>query len=339
MNDVNPKQHQGAMVATEGLGTQSIQTTGSTAESVLAAAAKARIESRLIVAMKNRRNWERVKYSLLETCNESWFSREKTMENGGGALYKLPIGRGVQGLSVDFAEECYRQMGNIDIDPQILWDDNEKRIIQVNVLDLETNNGSQASVVIPKIVERKKLRVIEVKGKKVPEAYRATRINSNGETVYIVDIDEATLVRKQNAETSKAKRNCILDLVPAHVKNACLERIQATMSGKPRQGNGPSGHTQAAMSRLDKTIIAYSKIGVSCLDLKDFLGHLLSKATDIELDYLDKLYEQITSDQTTWQKEINQVRAERGDPPAEPDDVVREEPQEPSPEPGQPPSP
>jgi len=102
-----------------------------TASAVLAAQARAVIEARYLIAINRPRDLDVVREKLLKECRRPGFAEV--------AIYKKPIGKGVEGLSIRFAEAAIRYMCNIDISQQTIYDDAEKRIIRVSCTDMETN--------------------------------------------------------------------------------------------------------------------------------------------------------------------------------------------------------
>src|SRR5882672_918375 len=108
-----------------------IATTNETSADVLAAQAKATIEARYLVAMKKPRDLDTVRERLLKECKRPGFAKV--------ARYNKPIGKGVQGPSIRFAEAAIRCMTNISVDSAAIYDDPEKRIIRVTVVDFESN--------------------------------------------------------------------------------------------------------------------------------------------------------------------------------------------------------
>src|SRR3990170_723887 len=80
---------------------------GETASTAVAAQAKAMIESRYVMAMRNPRNMDQVRQDLLKECRRPSFAHNKS------ALYHKPIGKGVEGLGIRFVEVALRCMRNV----------------------------------------------------------------------------------------------------------------------------------------------------------------------------------------------------------------------------------
>lgn len=121
-----------------------------TASTAIAAQAKAMIESRYIMAMRNPRNMDQVRTDLLAECRRPAFANNKS------AYYKKPIGQGVEGLGIRFVEVALRCMKNVLIETNMIFEDQQKEIHRVSVTDLESNVTYPLDVKVTKTVERSK---------------------------------------------------------------------------------------------------------------------------------------------------------------------------------------
>src|SRR4029077_1955184 len=98
-----------------------------TAASALAAQAAAAVQARHIVAIKYPRNIDRVRVLLLKACERPLFAEK--------AIYCKPLGKQLnkktgrweeafaEGLSIRFAEEAVRTLGNAITEAKIVYDD------------------------------------------------------------------------------------------------------------------------------------------------------------------------------------------------------------------------
>ena len=194
--------------------TQLVTTTArvETSSDVLAAQSEALVRARYAVALQRPRDIDDVRTRLLSACRRTSFATE--------AIYRKPIGRGVEGLSVRFAEELARSYGNLQIGKQVLFDDLTRRIVRISVTDLETSLTYDDDISITKTVERS-----SVKDGRIPSA---SRTNSDGRTVYTVPATEDEMLAKEQALTSKSLRNLLLRLLPADIKEECWAELVAT---------------------------------------------------------------------------------------------------------------
>jgi hypothetical protein len=301
----------GSQLVTETGFSQSIQTTGSTVEAIMAAREKAKIEASFVVAKRFPRDIDVVRMDLLRACERPGFAdadieqRDKTgkiirSKQPGSAWYKLPFGDNVEGFSIRFAEECLRVMRNIEVESSIIWDDPEKRIIKVTVLDFENNISIPTQIVVEKEIERRKPKTTN-RGQAIQPL--RTRVTSSGEINYIYAADERDVLKKENSAKSKAIRNAILRLVPGDIQAECRKRILEIRHGDTAKD--PDGARR-------KMIDAFATLNVGPQDLEEYVDFDLEKLTPAQIDHLRDLFKAIKAGETTWQAIITEVRNERG---------------------------
>jgi hypothetical protein len=286
-------------------GSEEIEISAETAGTVLAAQSRAMVEARFVVAMRRPRDWDDVRQKLLGACERPGFAGDADPKNKtwGAAWYKKPVGDGVEGFSIRFAEEAVRAMGNLDIQTITIYDDERKRILTVVVTDLESNVGYPTSVIVEKTIERKK----------IPRGQEAdvirTRTNSWGEPLYILPATEDDVFQKQQSLASKAIRNGVLRLLPGDIQAECRQRILEI-----RFGDAAKDPTKVKREISD----AFAKLNVQPSGLKQYLGHELGESTPAELAALRELYRAINKGETTWHDALAEVLAETGEAPEEP---------------------
>lgn len=246
-----------------------------TASSAVAAQATAAVQARYVVAAKNPRDLDDVRVRLLKECKRPRFAEV--------ARYLKPVGQGVAGPSIRFAEAALRCMGNVMPEVATIYDDTKKRIIRVTVTDLETNLTYSQDVVIEKTVERSKL--------KNGQQPIAVRTNSNGYKTYIVEATEDDLLNKQGALVSKALRTLALRVLPGDILDECMEQVIRTQEDRDKQD------PDAARKRL---VDAFVAIGVKPSDIKTYLGHDLATSSPAELTELRGVYAAIRDGEGTW---------------------------------------
>ena len=100
-----------------------------TASTAIAAQAKAMVESRYIMAMRNPRNMDAVRQELLKECRRPSFANNKS------AYYIKPIGQGVEGLGIRFVEVALRCMKNVLVETTMIFEDEQKEVHRVSVTD------------------------------------------------------------------------------------------------------------------------------------------------------------------------------------------------------------
>jgi hypothetical protein len=276
-------------VVSEGFGAIEKQAQLETAAQVLAEQAKAAVQARYIMAMRNPRDWDVVRQRLLKDCERPSFA--------GVARYSKPVGTTtVTGPSIRFVEAALKVMGNVMPEQVVLYDDRQKRIIRVTVTDLEANLTYSKEILLEKTVERKQL--------KPGQTLLGSRINSRGERVYLVEATEDDLLNKEAALTSKAMRQLGLRIVPGDLVDECMETVLATI--KRKAAEDPDAEKKAIID-------AFDDLGVRVTDLKDYLGvESLDTLTPKDLVNLRAVFQALRDGETNWREIMEQRDAVRG---------------------------
>jgi hypothetical protein len=246
-----------------------------TASSAVAAQATAAVQARYVMALKKPRDWDDVRVSLLKECKRPRFAEV--------ARYLKPVGRGVTGPSIRFAEAALRCMTNVLPETATIFDNREKRILRQSVTDLESNVTYSLDITIEKTVERSSLRD--------GQTPMAVRTNSFGKKVFIVEATEDDLLNKQNALVSKALRQNALRLLPGDILDECMDAIVDTQEKQDK------ADPDAARKKL---VDAFVSMGVKPSDLKLYLGHELASASPAEIGELRAVYAAIRDGEGNW---------------------------------------
>lgn len=277
MNDYADNTPSNTSVVRQGFGGDELAVQHETAALAVAARAKAQIEARYIMALKRPRSWDEVRTRLLKECRRPGFAK--------AARYRKPVGQGIEGPSIRFAEAALRYMTNVGVETTVTYDDPTKVILRVSVVDLEANVPYEQDVAVQKTVERRKLG----RGQKP----LAQRTNSFGDVVYLVEATDDEILNKVNALVSKALRTLALRLLPGDILEECMAlciRVAADEDAKD-----PDAARKALAS-------AFFEIGVSAGQLGEYLGHDLSAVTPAELLELRAIYAALRDAETTWQE-------------------------------------
>jgi hypothetical protein len=267
----------GAFPPQQNMGVQNLNYGQAAAEK----AAQALVQARFQMALMRPRNVLQARSKILDACRRPGFA-----ESG---LFRKPVGKkdGVQqfveGPSIRFAEEAIRSLGNMDIRQQVVFEDEEKRVVCVTVMDLENNVAWPTEVAVSKRVERSYVK----EGAKV----YSTRKNSYGKNVYIVDASEDEIITKQQAMVSKALRTATLRVVPGDILEEALVQIKETLAKKDQ------ADPKAA---LKKVVDAFHALGVSPVELEKFLDHSLESITPGEIQELRGVYTSIKEGDSNW---------------------------------------
>lgn len=273
----------------EEFGAQQLQRTGETAIAAVAAQAQAMIQARYIMAMRNPRDLDEVRVKLLKACERPGFA--------DSAWYRKPVGKGVEGLTVRFAEEASRCMTNISKDAMVVYEDDDQRIVRIFVTDLESNDSNSLDVVVTKTVERSK----------VPEGETPIRVRTNaaGKATYILRATDDDVLVKQQSLLSRIRRNLILQVLPGDIVDEARTRIKEIRLGDAAKD--PEGAKK-------KVADAFAGIGVMPGDLKKYLGHELASCSPQEIVDLRAVFTAIKTGESNWQ-EIMSARVGE-EPPA-----------------------
>jgi len=265
-----------------------------TASSAVAAQAKAMVESRYIMAMRNPRNLDQVRQDLLKECRRPAFANNKS------AYYNKPIGRdGVQGLGIRFVEVALRCMKNVLIETTMVFEDAGKEVHRVCVTDLESNVTYPLDVRVSKTVERSK--------PADDGTYISVRRNSKGYDVYTIPANDDDLLNKRGALISKAVRTLGLRIIPGDLQDEAESIIkQVRTDDAARDPN-------AARKQI---IDAFGDIGVKASDLTDYLGHSLETCSPTEIVNLRGLFGAIKDGEATWATVMDNKRATVTEPEA-----------------------
>ncbi len=277
----------GNMTARQGAMGQEVEFLGETASAAIAEKARAGIEARFIMARRFPRDLAVVRERLLAACARPGFAEV--------AIYHKPVGDGIEGPSIRMAEEAARCMGNIDTSAVTVYDDQYKRIIEVSATDLEVNLTYPQTITVEKTVERRKIRGGQV--------VRYQRVNSYGDTVFIVDATDDEILNKTAALVSKSLRTVLLRLLPGDILEEAMEKARAVRR---------EIDAKDLVGARDRMTAAFDRLGVRVDQIAAFLGHAVSSVTAEELERLRGLYNAIRDGETTWQEAVEKAQADAG---------------------------
>lgn len=259
-----------------------------TASTAIAAQAKAMVESRYIMAMRNPRNRDQVRLDLLAECRRPAFANNKS------AYYKKPIGQGVEGLGIRFVEVALRCMKNVLIETNMIFEDDQKEIHRVSVTDLESNVTYPLDVKVTKTVERSK--------PADDGTYISMRKNSQGKITYTVPAQDDDLLNKRGAMISKAVRTLGLRIIPGDLCDEAEAIIKKIRLDHAAQDPG---------AERKRIVDAFAEIGVKAVDLVAYLGHSIEQCSPAQLVDLRGIYGAIKDGEATW-KTVMDNKAENG---------------------------
>lgn len=269
------------------------------ASSAVAAQAKAMVESRYYMAMRNPRNWDQVRLDLVKECKRPSFADNKS------AYYVKPIGDGVEGLGIRFVEVALRCMKNVLVETTMIFEDELKEVHRVSVTDLEANITYPLDVRVSKTVERSK-----------PNAdgtFLSVRKNSRGYNVYTIVGTDDDILNKRGALISKAIRTIGLRIIPGDLCDEAEAIIKAVRLDSAAKD--PDAERR-------KIVDAFSEIGVDATALTSYLGHPISQCSPAQIVKLRGIYGAIRDGEATWQSvmqnKADQAGAGSGEKPLPP---------------------
>lgn len=273
MTNVEQTNGRGAaqLVRRDGLGNE-LAERNETASTAMAARAQAQIQSQYVMAMRNPRDWDAVRQKLLHRCESTTFAET--------ARYARPLGKKkneetgeweqqyARGFSIRFAEEAIRCMTNMSQEVAAISDDARQRTIRCTVIDLESNTPWSHEITLEKVKERKSLKKGEVP--------IGQRLNSYGETVYLLPATADDVRQQEGSIVSKTVRTLALRALPGDLQDEARRVIDATLRAEVRKD------PDAARKRLAD---AFAEFRVGVTDLSEYLGgRPLSSITEDEID-------------------------------------------------------
>lgn len=265
---------------------------------VIEARIRSEYQVRTALALGRPRDMDEVRQRILRDCKRPGFAAV--------AEYSLPRGgKSIAGPSVRFADAALSALGNIASETNVVREDDQERCCEVVVSDLERNTTLRQAFMVSKVAERRNLPP-NVRN----EDILGTRMNAEGQTLYIVKIGENDILMKQNSAEARIRRNLILRLLPGDIKDEALDLCRET-----RQ-KADAADPDTARKRL---IDSFAGIGVKVTDLKAFVGHDLDQCTPAEIDDLRKLFAGLRNGDTTWAEitaGVEVVNAKKADPSA-----------------------
>lgn len=273
----------GGIVKSE-FGATTMEARGEMASTVLAAREEAQVRARYQLALMRPRRMAQVRAGLLELCRDPGFASV--------AIYRKPVGKGVEGLSIRFVEAALPLLTNVHTRAQTVFSDAYREVVLVSVTDLESNTTHEAEIPLERAVERQSADDREVLGE---------RTNSYGKKTYRVVATWDEYLNQRNAAISKAIRNLGLRVVPAELRMEALTVLRATRAGEIRKD------PKAAIRKLCDAFLAAR---VPPAELERYLGHAVETASEEEIEELRGVYAEM-QDGATWHAALKTKFEER----------------------------
>lgn len=252
-----------------------------TKESVaVGAQIRAQIAARTLHAMQNPRSFDDARVAILRDCRRPAFAK--------AAVYSLPPrgegGKRIEGLSIRFAEAALAHWGNVASESIILYEDAEKRVVRIGVVDLETNTSHSRDITISKRVERKFAR---------DRVIITERLNSEGKPVFVVQATDEEVTQAEARERSRVMRNEGLRIIPADIRDEALALCRQTATTE--DAKDPDAARKALAD-------AFAELGVRPPDIAAYLGCELAQTSPAQLADLRDVWTAIRDGDATWQQ-------------------------------------
>jgi len=291
----------GSVAVREDTWGQEVVAQGDLTPAAAAASARARIEARVVIAMKSPRDEDLFAQQIQLLCKRPSFAAT--------ALYCRPVGRkkNAQGeweeaYAVDWSikaiQAFLRHYRHVDTRASIVYDDVTKTCLSVEVLDIQANVSHTREMMLEKTVERRQL-------KKGQRALRM-RENTYGDTVYIVEATPEEFRSKLGAETSKLLRDNGKRLLPADI----LEEARATVDTVNDDQNARD--PDAAKKKILKK---FASVGVAADQLKAYLDRPIEALTVKDLAELGVLFNGLKEGDFSW-ADVMRMKTEPAEEPA-----------------------
>lgn len=238
----------------------------------LAAREEARERVRAGLARANPRDFVLVEKKLLAEVSRPAFAEQafyslprKKRDPATGAMVEIAI----EGLSIRFAETAGRLMRNLLVHVRIVSETQNERLVEVEVVDLEANFSEIVQGVVAKVEERRGFKNRKTGEFEPPsnagEVVRQ-RFNSYGDVLFICRVPEEQMLIRTNSLAARLRRNKILEMVPADIKEACLETARAV-----KQAAAEKDLREDAVGTRKKMFGAFSKVNVTEPELRTYV--------------------------------------------------------------------
>lgn len=256
------------------------------------ASARAEVEARIAAARKWPRDVDQFRLRVLKECQRPKFAEM--------ALYERPVGKKknqdtgkyedqfARDFSIRFIETAAQLFGNMRISARIRSEDAEKALLVVEAIDLETNVTFDTETLVYKLVERRDVKA----GRKT----KGTRTNSYGDLVYLIEATNDEFKTMLAAERSKQLRTNALRLIPRDVLEDCREAIDKVLADE---------NAKDPDSAKKKILDRFAALGVSAVQLKEYLGRPLETLTQQDLTALAAIHNGLREGEFTWSDLMN----------------------------------
>lgn len=262
---------------------------GERAAEAVAAREESMVKARFVMAIQRPRDVMDFRVRLLHECQRPGFAdvamfRRKVGTKKEGNKF---VDVFAEGPSIRMIETCLQLFRNVQATSSTVYDGPDLRVVKVLVIDFENNISFEQEVNVPKQVEKRGYDGQPPKGREI----LGQRINSEGDTTYLVAATDDEVIIKQAAMVSKALRTCGQRLLPRDVLEEAIAQIRSTTLDKAKKD--PDGEKK-------RLIDAFAEFSVMPSDLAALVGHSLDRLAPAEIAALRDTYRTIKSGEATW---------------------------------------
>jgi len=263
------------------------------AASATQARVTAMVQAKFVMALKNPRDPAVVREKLLGRCAQLDFADVAIYRRPQGKKKNEETGRWeeniIEGLSIRFVEEAIRVNRNMAIETAVLYDDDEKQVLRIAVVDYEDVTESSSEITVYKTIERR-----ELKKNQRPLSVRA---NSYGEPVYILPASDDDLRMKVARATSMTIRQNGLRMLPGGLVAEAKRRVYETLKNQDKGKDPLTVRREVA----DK----FAELGISAAQIADYFGGVsIEQINNDQLLELRIVGATVRSGEGTWRDAI-----------------------------------
>ncbi len=287
---------------------QETQKQGETAALAVISRERVVIEAQYLMAERHPRNWLNVRGAILDHCNRPRFAEV--------SRYSRPVGKEkvngewvdkiARGFTVRFAETLAQEMGNVKPEAAVTYEDDLIRIVRFTVTDLQRNLPRSREVAFAKTVEKRGFQNKKTRAWEPPEGRRviSSRLNTDGEPVYLVQATEDELRSKVNREESRTQRDFITRLCPRDILEECEDRLTEVIAREDKRDPGAA---------LKKLLDRFREFGIQATDLETYIAKPAAQFTTEDISELRGLGAAIRDQQTTFDAALKAKWAQAGE--------------------------
>lgn len=233
-------------------------------------------QAKFAVAARFPRDIDNFRTKLLAECRRTRFAET--------SRYRLPYGKTrAEGWTIRFVETATRLFRNIDCTSRTVHDGPHRIIVECSATDMESIVSWTREISIDKTVERR--------DPKNAGDILGTRLNTYGDTVYIIKANEREVAQRVGAEISKTLRALALRMLPADILDEARDIVLAT----ERQAD-----TRDPDAARKKLLDSFASIGIEPSDLVAYLGHGTKQITPAEMTDLRAIYQSVRAGESSW---------------------------------------